>query len=156
MKRFLFLFTFILIFASPFLANAQNAKSYMLQQMGARMQGQVPTAPTNSWMIIYFSNDNKSIFMVDGTNWEYTGTNIFGQHRYAFNGLTGRNAIPYYQYQELIAESDFSKVEVHYMFGPLGMTSPMYALYRFVADGAETAQSAMGQQNSTGSITGLY
>lgn len=156
MKRYLFLFTFFLIFASQFPANAQNAKSYMLQQIGARMQGQVPTAPTNSWMIIYFSDDNKSIFMTDGTNWKYKGTNMYGQHLYAFDGITGRNPIPYYQYQELIAQSDFSQVEVHYMFGPMGMTSPMYALYRFVADGAETAQSAMEQQFSTGSVTGLY
>ena len=80
--------------------------------------------------------DNGTIKMLDGTVWRYQGKNN-GVYVYAFQG--GSVYMPGTRYLTACFSSDFSRLQVNFYFGMLGMEYPMSAMYSYLGEGRQPA-----------------
>lgn len=123
----------------PIIANTQTIRSYMQNEIiGQSVQGPISEVPQHSGTWVEWSASGDTITMMDGTQWKQTKS-IDGNIHYRYIGTTGQNQ-PYTQLLEVIFNKDFSKMNVRYVFGPMGMGIQMVGKYSYIGDGKQLAE----------------
>ena len=136
-KRFVKLGMFVFLFVLPLFASAQEKTlSFMCQEI--RAQNMVPQAMNNHATYVEFYDGGKRIKLLDGTTWVYEGKNMYGVTSYRYAGTTGPQ-MPNTQYQVLTFNSNFSMMQIGYVFGMMGMYTQMMSVWHFIGEGTEPA-----------------
>lgn len=117
-------------------------KSYLQQETGGG--NQVPIVSNNLSEVVTFFDDG-TIKLRFGTVWKYRGNDAYGNRIYAFVRNEGI-ALPGYAYQGLAISSDYSRMQMNYLFGLMGRYVPMYTAYRYLGEGTEPANNWMNNR----------
>jgi len=137
-----FFTTFVIAMMMALTMNAQErTRSYFCQQINSPVSTG-PTACLNQATFVMWYDDD-TIKMMDGTVWRYQGmTN--GYHVYAFSRATGM-IMPNTQYQYAIFTTDYSRMQVNYIFGVgmPGFAIQMSSLYKYIGEGQQPAYDWM-------------
>lgn len=130
---------FIAILSLPWTSKAQTARSYMENEIiGQSVQGPISEVPQHSGTWVEWSAAGDSITMMDGTQWKQKKS-LDGNIHYHYTGTTGQNQ-PYTQLLEVIFNKDYSKMNIRYIFGPMGMGVQMVGKYSYLGDGKQLAE----------------
>lgn len=136
MRLYLLLFL-LLSFADDSIA--QHSRSYMQNEIiGQSVQGPISEVPQHSGTWVEWSASGDTITMMDGTQWKQTKS-LDGNIHYRYTGTTGQNQ-QYTQLIEVIFNKDFSKMNIRYVFGPIGMGIQMVGKYSYLGDGKQLAE----------------
>lgn len=74
--------------------------------------------------------------------WKYRGNDAYSNRIYGFVRSEGVS-LPGYAYQGLVISSDYSRMQMNYLFGFMGRMVPMYSAYRYLGEGADAANEWM-------------
>lgn len=119
--------------------NAQLTRSYMQNEIiGQSVQGPISEVPQHSGTWVEWSATGDAITMMDGTQWKQTKS-LDGNIHYRYTGTTGQSQ-PYTQFLEAIFNKDYSKMNIRYVFGPMGMGVQMVGKYSYLGDGKQLAE----------------
>lgn len=127
------------ILISVISCNAQTSRSYMEQEiMTQTAYGPISDVPQHSGTWVEWDTSGNTITMTDGSEWERTKS-LDGLIHYRYTGISGQPQ-PYTRPQEAIFKKDFSKMKIHYEFGPMGMPVQMVGIYVCLGDGKQFAE----------------
>lgn len=119
--------------------HAQTIRSYMQNEIiGQSFQGPISEVPLHSGTWVEWSAACDAITMMDGTQWKQMKS-LDGNKHYRYTGTTGLNQ-PYTQLVEVIFNKDYSKMNIRYVFGPMGMGIQMVGKYSYLGDGKQLAE----------------
>lgn len=133
------IYTLFLMVVATLTVNAQViTRSYFCQQINAPVSSG-PTATLNQATFVEWNGNNNIIRMMDGTEWCYQGMRN-GCHVYSFYRATGI-IMPGTQYQYAVFSSDYSILQVYYVFGVgmPGFAIQMNNLYKYLGEGRQPA-----------------
>ena len=131
-------FAITLLFTS-LMGNGQTSRSYMENEIiGQSVQGPISEVPQHSGTWVEWSVSNDAITMMDGSQWKLTKS-LDGNIHYRYTGTTSQ-AQPYTQFIEAIFNKDYSKMNIRYVFGPMGMGIQMEGKYSYLGDGKQLAE----------------
>ena len=120
MKHILFLFmaciALITCSVSVSAVEVTMVKSYFQQETGGG--GQIPVVSNNLSEVATFYNDG-TVKLRFGTVWKYRGNDAYGNRIYGFVRNEGVS-LPDYAYQGLVISSDYSRMQMNYLFGFMG------------------------------------
>lgn len=137
MNRYLIII--LAICSSELFLSAQTIRSYMENEIiGYSVQGPISEVPQHSGTWVEWSATGDVISMMDGTQWKQTKS-YDGNMHYRYTGTTGLNQ-PYTQLLEAIFNADYSKMNIRYLFGPMGMAIQMVGKYSHIGDGKQLAE----------------
>ncbi len=91
---------------------------------------------------VKWSDDEKTIRMLDGTIWKYRGTDYSGIHHYKYSG-SSMAPMPGTNYQEAVFSNDFSRMQIYYTFGMMGMYTQMTSIWIYIGEGEQEAYNWM-------------
>ena len=137
LSRVVFVLT-ILISSFSF-ANAAEitmTKSYFQKETGGG--GQVPIVPDNLSEVVYFYDNGLIKLKLKGTVWKFQGKNIYGLLVFSFVRNEGI-IMPGESYQNLLMAPNYSNFQVNYVFGIMGMYTPMCKIYTYLGEGEQMA-----------------
>lgn len=118
---------------------AQVVRSYMQNEIiGHTVQGPISEVPQHSGIWVEWSVAGDAITMMDGSQWKQTKS-IDGNIHYRYVGTTGQNQA-YTQFLEAIFNKNYSKMNIRYVFGPMGMGIQMVGKYSYLGDGKQLAE----------------
>ena len=136
MKLYLSIF---LLLSCIFISTAQFSRSYMQNEIfGQSVQGPISEVPQHSGTWVEWSMAGDSITMMDGSLWKETKS-LDGNIHYRYSGTIGQSQ-PYTQFIETIFNKDFSKMNIRYIFGPMGMGVQMVGKYSYIGEGKQLAE----------------
>ena len=122
-----------------FISSAQISRSYMQNEIiGQSVQGPISEVPQHSGTWVEWSASGDSITMMDDTQWKRTKS-LDGNIHYRYTDTIGQNH-PYTQLVEAIFNKDYSKMNIRYVFGPVGMGVQMVGKYSYIGDGKQPAE----------------
>lgn len=137
MNRYLIII--LAICSSELFLSAQTIRSYMQNEIiGQSVQGPISEVPQHSGTWVEWSVSGDVITMMDGTQWKQTKSSDGNLH-YRYTGTNGQNQ-PYIQLLEAIFNKDYSKMNIRYVFGPMGMGVQMVGKYSCLGDGKQLAE----------------
>lgn len=146
MKRFIVILMAFIAFtvnsSSVSAAQVTMVKSYLQSETGGG--GQVPIVSNNLSEVVTFFDDG-TVKLRFGSVWKYRGNDAYGNRIYAFVRNEGI-ALPGYAYQGLAISSDYSRMQMNYLFGLMGRYVPMYTAYRYLGEGTEPANNWMNNR----------
>lgn len=129
----------LLLVSCVFTSIAQSSRSYMENEIiGQSVQGPISEVPQHSGTWVEWSASGDAIIMMDGSQWKQTKS-LDGNIHYRYAGTTGK-AQPYTQFIEAIFNKDYSKMNIRYVFGPIGMGIQMVGKYSYIGDGKQLAE----------------
>lgn len=146
MKRFIVILMAFIAFtvysSSVSAAQITMVKSYLQSETGGG--GQVPVVSNNLSEVVTFFDDG-TVKLRFGKVWKYRGNDAYGNRIYAFVRNEGIS-LPGYSYQGLVISSDYSRMQMNYLFGLMGRYVPMYTAYRYLGEGTEPANDWMNNR----------
>lgn len=130
---------FIALLSSPLISKAQYSRSYMENEIvGQSIQGPISEVPQHAGTWVEWDSSGDNIVMVDGTKWKKSKS-LDGNIHYQYVG-TNSQLERFTQYIEAIFNSDFTKMNIRYIFGPKGMGVQMVGKYSYLGDGKRPAE----------------
>lgn len=119
MRKTVILILIVVTLNSVF-AYSQSVRSYMENEIiGQSVQGPISEVPQHSGIWVEWSAAGDTITMMDGNQWKQTKS-LDGNIHYRYTGPSGQSQ-PYIQLLEVIFNKDYSKMNIRYVFGPMGM-----------------------------------
>lgn len=136
----IFIFIFAILSASSLLSYGQTIRSYMEKEIiGQSVQGSISEVPQHSGTWVEWSTSGDTITMMDGTQWKQKKS-LDGYIHYSYTGTIGQNQA-YTQFLETVFNKDYSKMNIRYIFGPIGMGVQMVGKYSYLGDGKQLAEN---------------
>lgn len=133
-----FLLSMICLFLTA-LSYAQTTRSYMENEIiGQSAQSPISEVPQHAGTWVEWDASGDNIIMMDGTKWKNSSA-LDGNVHYRYVGTNGQPE-RFTQYIEVIFSSDFTKMNIRYAFGPMGMTIQMVGKYSYLGDGKQLAE----------------
>lgn len=127
------------VFFYSLIGYCQCIRSYMQNEIiGQSVQGPISEVPQHSGTWVEWSVSGDVITMMDGSQWKQIKS-YDGNLHYRYTGTTGQNQ-PYTQLLEAIFNKDYSKMNIRYVFGPMGMGVQMVGKYSCLGDGKQLAK----------------
>lgn len=127
------------VFFYSLIGYCQCIRSYMQNEIiGQSVQGPISEVPQHSRTWVEWSVSGDVITMMDGSQWKQIKS-YDGNLHYRYTGTTGQNQ-PYTQLLEAIFNKDYSKMNIRYVFGPMGMGVQMVGKYSCLGDGKQLAK----------------
>lgn len=127
------------ILCSMVVCNAQTSRSYMENEIiGQSIQGPIYEVPHHAGTWVEWDASGDNIVMMDGTMWKKSRS-LDGNVHYRYVGTNGQTE-RFTQYIEAIFNTDFSKMNIRYTFGPMGMSLQMVGKYSCLGDGKQLAE----------------
>ncbi len=138
-NKFRYITIIVTLIYSYLLCDAQIIRSYIENEIiGQSVQGPISEVSQHSGTWVEWFAAGDSITMRDGTQWKQTKS-LDGNIHYRYIGTTGK-AQPYTQFIEAIFNKDYSKMNIRYVFGPMGMCVQMAGKYSYLGDGKQLAE----------------
>lgn len=130
---------YLLISIIPISINAQTIRSYIENEIiGQSAQGPISEVPQHSGTWVEWTGIGDTITMMDGTTWEKSSS-FDGNIHYRYVGTNGQPE-RFTQYIEAIFNADYTKMNIRYAFGPMGMSVQMVGKYSCLGDGKQPAE----------------
>lgn len=136
MRLYLSIFLFL---SCVLVSTAQTSRSYMENEIiGQSVQGPISEVPQHAGTWVEWDASGDNIVMMDGTKWKKSKS-IDGNIHYRYVGTNGQPE-RFTQYIEAIFNTDLSKMNIRYTFGPIGMSIQMVGKYSCLGDGKQLAE----------------
>ena len=121
------------------LVKAQELRSYMENEIiGQSIQGPIYEVPQHAGTWVEWDASGDNIIMMDGTKWMKSNS-FDGNIHYRYIGTDGQPE-RFTHYIEAIFNADFTKMNIPYAFGPVGMSVQMVGKYSCLGDGKQLAE----------------
>lgn len=129
----------IMLLFTCLIGKGQTSRSYIENEIiGQSVQGPISEVPQHSGTWVEWSTSGDTITMMDGTQWKQKKS-LDGYIHYSYTGTIGQNQA-YTQFLEVIFNKDYSKMNIRYVFGPMGMGIQMVGKYSYLGDGKQLAE----------------
>lgn len=130
---------FIAILSLPWTSKAQTSRSYMENELvGQSVRGPISEVPLHAGTWVEWDSTGDNIVMMDGTKWKKSRS-LEGNIHYQYIGTNGQPE-RFTQYIEAIFNPDFTKMNIRYAFGPMGMSIQMIGKYSCLGEGKQLAE----------------